>query len=57
METISRYVGISRNRLLDKIAWYESVIDVGCGYNLFKGKIHNLTGIDPPTMRQILKQG
>jgi hypothetical protein len=24
-----------------------AVIDVGCGYNEFKGKIHNLTGIDP----------
>lgn len=24
-----------------------SVLDVGCGYNEFKGKIHNLTGIDP----------
>jgi hypothetical protein len=24
-----------------------AVIDVGCGYNEFKGKIHNLIGIDP----------
>jgi len=24
-----------------------SVLDVGCGYNEFRGKIHNLTGIDP----------
>ena len=24
-----------------------SVLDVGCGYYEFKGKIHNLTGIDP----------
>ena len=24
-----------------------SVLDVGCGYNRFKGKIKNLTGIDP----------
>jgi SAM-dependent methyltransferase len=24
-----------------------SVLDVGCGYNEFKGKINNLTGIDP----------
>jgi hypothetical protein len=24
-----------------------SVLDVGCGYNEFKGKIQNLTGIDP----------
>jgi len=25
----------------------KSVLDVGCGYNEFKGKIHNLIGIDP----------
>jgi hypothetical protein len=25
----------------------EAVLDVGCGFNEFKGKIHNLTGIDP----------
>ena len=25
----------------------ESVIDIGCGYNEFKGKINNLIGIDP----------
>lgn len=24
-----------------------SVLDVGCGYNPFKGRIHNLIGIDP----------
>jgi SAM-dependent methyltransferase len=24
-----------------------AVLDVGCGYNEFRGKIHNLTGIDP----------
>ena len=24
-----------------------TVLDVGCGYNEFKGKIHNLIGIDP----------
>ena len=24
-----------------------SVLDIGCGYHEFKGKIHNLTGIDP----------
>ena len=24
-----------------------SVLDVGCGYNEFRGKIHNLIGIDP----------
>ena len=48
------YSGI---RLLDKIAWYESVIDVGCGYNLFKGKIHNLTGIDPANDAADIKAG
>jgi hypothetical protein len=25
----------------------KAVLDVGCGFNEFKGKIHNLTGIDP----------
>lgn len=25
----------------------ESVLDVGCGYHPFKGRIHNLIGIDP----------
>ena len=25
----------------------DSVLDVGCGYNRLKGKIHNLIGIDP----------
>jgi hypothetical protein len=29
----------------------ESVIDIGCGYNEFKGKINNLTGIDPYNTR------
>ena len=29
----------------------EHVLDVGCGYNEFKGKIHNLTGIDPYNSR------
>ena len=24
-----------------------SVLDVGCGYNKFKGKIHKLIGVDP----------
>ena len=24
-----------------------AVLDVGCGYNEFKGRIHNLVGIDP----------
>jgi hypothetical protein len=33
--------------LIDKINPDETVIDVGCGPNLFKNKISNLTGIDP----------
>lgn len=28
-----------------------AVIDIGCGYNEFKGKIKNLTGIDPYNQR------
>ena len=33
--------------LLDQINDNEHVLDVGCGRNPFKGKIKNLTGIDP----------
>jgi hypothetical protein len=33
--------------LVDKIKPNETVLDVGCGKNLFKGKIPNLIGIDP----------
>lgn len=33
--------------LLERINNNEHVLDVGCGRNLFKGKIKNLTGIDP----------
>jgi hypothetical protein len=33
--------------LINKIKKDESVLDVGCGQNLFKGKILNLIGIDP----------
>jgi cyclopropane fatty-acyl-phospholipid synthase-like methyltransferase len=33
--------------LIDKIKPGESVIDVGCGNNPFKGKIPNLIGVDP----------
>jgi hypothetical protein len=33
--------------LADKIQPNESVLDVGCGHNLFKGKIEKLIGIDP----------
>jgi excinuclease ABC subunit A len=34
-------------QIVDKIKPHETVIDVGCGYNLFKDKIPNLLGIDP----------
>lgn len=33
--------------LIDKIYPGESVIDIGCGYNEFRGRIDNLIGIDP----------
>lgn len=33
--------------LIDKIKPNETVIDVGCGSNLFKGKIDNVIGVDP----------
>jgi hypothetical protein len=31
---------------LDKVTDNDSVLDVGCGFNYFKGKIKNLTAID-----------
>ena len=34
-----------------------AVLDVGCGYNEFKGKIDNLTGIDPYNDRADLEVG
>ena len=33
--------------LVDKIRSNELVLDVGCGFNEFKSRIPNLTGIDP----------
>jgi hypothetical protein len=33
--------------LIDKILPGEKVIDIGCGYNFFRGKIPHLVGIDP----------
>ena len=33
--------------LADKIQSNESVLDVGCGFNEFKTRILNLTGLDP----------
>ena len=35
----------------------EHVLDVGCGYNEFKGKINNLTGIDPYNDKADVKCG
>jgi ubiquinone/menaquinone biosynthesis C-methylase UbiE len=35
--------------LLDKISPNESVIDIGCGSNLFKPHLPNLVGVDPAT--------
>jgi hypothetical protein len=34
-------------QLVDKIGNYETVVDVGCGTNPFKGVIPSLIGIDP----------
>jgi hypothetical protein len=33
----------------------ENVLDLGCGYNEFKGKIKNLTGVDPYNDRADIK--
>ena len=44
-------------KLIDKIKPNESVIDVGCGDNLFKGKIDNLIGIDPYNTLADIKVG
>ena len=45
-----KYSGLS---IIDEINDMKprAVIDVGCGYNEFKGKIKNLTGIDPYNRR------
>jgi hypothetical protein len=34
-------------QLIDKIQPGDRVLDVGCGYNEFRGRIPNLVGIDP----------
>jgi SAM-dependent methyltransferase len=41
--------GFTGWNVIDEINQYnpKSVLDVGCGYNQFKGKINNLIGIDP----------
>lgn len=41
--------------LVDKIQSNELVLDVGCGYNEFKSRILNLTGIDPANDRADVK--
>jgi hypothetical protein len=33
--------------LVDKIQFYDLVLSVGCGFNEFKSRIPNLTGVDP----------
>jgi hypothetical protein len=39
-----KYSGLE---LINKIEPHEYVIDIGCGFNMFKNKIPNLLGIDP----------
>ena len=41
-----KYSGLSLIEEVNKLK-PRAVLDVGCGYNEFKGKIKNLTGIDP----------
>jgi hypothetical protein len=36
----------SGDALLDKVTDNDTILDVGCGFNYFKGKIKNLVGID-----------
>lgn len=45
----TEHFGQTGMSLIDKVNALnpESVLDVGCGYNLFKDKIQNLWGIDP----------
>lgn len=49
-----KYSGLS---IIDEVNAMKprDVIDVGCGYNEFKGKIDNLTGIDPYNDRADIK--
>lgn len=35
----------------------KNVLDVGCGYNEFRGNIHNLTGLDPYNPKADVMQG
>lgn len=49
-----KYSGLS---IIDEVNAMKprAVIDIGCGYNEFKGKIDNLTGIDPYNDRADIK--
>ena len=47
----------SGKQLIDKIMPGESVLDVGCGTNPFKGVIPNLIGIDPAFEQADFKVG
>jgi SAM-dependent methyltransferase len=51
-----KYSGVA---LIDEVNGLKprAVLDVGCGYNEFKGKIDNLTGIDPYNDRADLEVG
>lgn len=49
-----KYSGL---KLIDEVNKLKpkEVLDVGCGFNEFKGKIHNLTGIDPYNSKADIK--
>jgi len=49
-----KYSGL---KLIDEVNKLKpkAVLDVGCGFNEFKGKIHNLTGIDPYNSKADIK--
>ena len=50
-----KYSGLG---IIDEINAFEGqpkVLDLGCGYNEFKGKINNLTGVDPYNDRADIK--
>ena len=51
-----KYSGLS---IVDEINSLQppSVVDLGCGFNEFKGKIHNLIGVDPYNDRCDIKCG